>query len=128
MKHFFDDFGLEIDFSIPGGIHPSRRAYRSRCKNTQMNMVGDLQRFTQFQMATAMEKSAENPGGGNIGADIGTGMAMANMMNQTFQNSGGGGGKDDIIKMLKELGELKAAGVLTEEEFSEKKKQLLDRI
>ena len=129
VKHFFDDFGLEItDFSIQGITLPDELTDALR-KNTQMNMVGDLQRFTQFQMATAMEKSAENPGGGNIGADIGTGMAMANMMNQTFQNSGsGGGGKDDIIKMLKELGELKEAGVLTEEEFSEKKKQLLDRI
>lgn len=130
VKHFFDDFGLEItDFSIQGITLPDELTDALR-KNTQMNMVGDLQRFTQFQMATAMEKSAENPGGGNIGADIGTGMAMANMMNQTMQNtsSGGANQKEDIIQMLKDLGELKEAGVLTEEEFSEKKKQLLDRI
>ena len=36
--------------------------------------------------------------------------------------------KEDIIKLLKELGELKNAGILTEDEFAEKKKALLDRI
>lgn len=127
VTHFFDDFGITItDFSIQGITLPDELTDALN-KNTQMNMVGDLQRFTQFQMATSMEKSAENPGGGNVGADMGMGMAMANMMNQTVQQ-GSGAGKEDVIKLLKELGELKEAGVLTEEEFAEKKKQLLNRI
>jgi len=59
---------------------------------------------------------------------------MMNMMNQQNQpqnqgqNQQSGGeatSKDDIMKLLKELGELKAAGILTEEEFTEKKKELL---
>lgn len=36
--------------------------------------------------------------------------------------------KDEILKMLRELGELKAAGILTEEEFSAKKHELLSKI
>lgn len=36
--------------------------------------------------------------------------------------------KDEVLKLLKELGELKSAGILTEEEFSEKKKELLSKL
>lgn len=90
------------------------------------------------------EKAAENIGGGDGGAGgiLGTmvslGMVnplaqtMGNMMQnivpnasqqQTAQMS-----KDEVIKLLKDLGELKAAGILTEEEFAEKKKELLSKI
>lgn len=36
--------------------------------------------------------------------------------------------KDEVIKMLKELGELKEAGILTEEEFQQKKQELLAKL
>jgi len=35
---------------------------------------------------------------------------------------------DDIIKLLEQLGKLKASGILTEEEFNDKKKELLTKI
>ena len=36
--------------------------------------------------------------------------------------------RQDVMKMLKELGELKAMGVLTEEEFNAKKTELLAKL
>jgi hypothetical protein len=39
-----------------------------------------------------------------------------------------GESKDQIMGMLKQLGELKAAGVLTETEFETKKKELLAKL
>jgi len=90
------------------------------------------------------EAAASNIGGGNGGAGgilgtmIGLGMVnplaqtMGNMMqnvvpnvsqNQTTQMN-----KDEVIKLLKDLGELKISGVLTDEEFAEKKKELLSKI
>mgnify|MGYP003807686041 CR=1 FL=1 len=91
------------------------------------------------------EKAAENMGNG-IGGDSGIlgtivsmGMAqpLANTMasvvgnalnNQPTQSQKEPLDKESILKMLKELSELKAAGVLTEEEFAEKKKELLSKI
>jgi hypothetical protein len=35
---------------------------------------------------------------------------------------------DEIIELLKKLGELKASGILTDEEFDAKKKELLNKI
>ena len=36
-----------------------------------------------------------------------------------------GGGMDDTLAQLKDLGELKSQGVLTEEEFAEQKRRIL---
>ena len=68
--------------------------------------------------------------------DIGAGVAMGNlMMNQMAKmnagnqaSSGGAESKEDIMGLLKQLGELKEAGILTEEEFSAKKAELLARL
>lgn len=133
IKDYFAAFGIEItDFNIQSITLPDEVNEFLR-KNTQMNMVGDLQKFMLFQTATSLEKSAENGGDGiNTGVNMGAGMMMGNlMMNQMQQMNNQNqtpASKDDIMKMLKELGELKSAGVLTEEEFAEKKKELLGRI
>jgi len=92
------------------------------------------------------EKAAENIGGGIggeggiLGTVVGLGMAMpiantmGNLMSnatqniQQNQNNNTGVNKDEVLKLLKELGELKTAGVLTEEEFTEKKKELLSKL
>jgi len=90
------------------------------------------------------EKVAENMGGGLgeggnlIGTMIGMGMVnpIANQMGNIMQNNTQPSNpntapnetNDEIIKLLKQLGELKASGILTEEEFNEKKKELLAKI
>jgi hypothetical protein len=55
---------------------------------------------------------------------------MGNMMNTATQNiqQPATVNKDEIFKSLRELGDLKTAGILTEEEFAEKKKELLSKI
>lgn len=133
VKSFFNDLGIEItDFSIQSITLPDELQEFLR-KNTQMNMVGDLQKFMMFQSALALEKSAENPGGGNAGMNMGAGVAMGQiMMNQFSQpraeTPGSEPDKGEIVRLLKELGELKTAGVLTEEEFASKKAELLSRL
>lgn len=91
------------------------------------------------------EKVAENMGGGLgdggnlMGTMIGMQMAnpIANQMGAIMQSStqanantpaNSKDSNDEIIQTLKELGELKAAGILTEDEFAEKKKELLRKI
>lgn len=135
IESYFEAFGLQVtDFSIQSITLPDELQEYLR-KNTQMNMVGDLDKFLKFQTGTALEKSAENPGGGNAGMDMGAGIAMGKMMTDMMskdstpaQAAQPDETKEDIMKLLKDLGELKTAGVLTEEEFSAKKKELLDRL
>jgi membrane protease subunit (stomatin/prohibitin family) len=89
------------------------------------------------------EKAAENIGGGEgggtggiIGTMIGLGMVnpiaqqMGAMMskNTTGAKSSSGSSDGNTIELLKQLGELKDAGILTEVEFSDKKKELLNKL
>ncbi len=135
MTDYFAAFGLELtDFSIQSITLPDEVNEFLR-KNTQMNMVGDLQKFMQFQAATALEKSAQNPGGGSPGMDMGAGIAFGQMMmNQmnpatpAAQPAQSAESKEDIMKTLKDLAELKTSGIITEEEFDAKKKELLSRL
>ena len=46
----------------------------------------------------------------------------------SHENSSNRDDKDDVFRLLKNLGELKAQGIITESEFEEKKKELLSRI
>jgi membrane protease subunit (stomatin/prohibitin family) len=139
IHDYFTQFGLELtDFQIQSISLPPEVNEFLR-KNTQMKMVGDMNQFQQFQQAKALEDAAKS--GGNIsqpGMDMAS-MMMANMMMQNMQNqqqnqqSNGGGNnnamsRDDVMRTLKELGELKAAGVLTDEEFDTKKKELLSKL
>jgi len=38
---------------------------------------------------------------------------------------GGGGGQDDVLDQLRQLGELRTAGVLTDQEFADQKRRIL---
>lgn len=90
------------------------------------------------------EKVAENIGGG-LGGDggnlIGTMVSMglvnplsntmANMMNQNTSlahDNSIAHNNDEIIELLKKLGELKSSGIITQDEFDSKKKELLSKI
>ena len=90
------------------------------------------------------EKVAENMGGGLgdggnlIGTLIGMGMVnpIANQMGNIMQNNTQATNPninaqvsyDEIIKLLEQLGKLKSDGILTEDEFNDKKKELLTKI
>lgn len=89
------------------------------------------------------EKAAENIGGGEgggaagiLGTMIGLGMVnpiaqqMGDMMakNTTGAANTSGSSSGNTIELLKQLGELKDSGILTEEEFTQKKKELLDNL
>jgi membrane protease subunit (stomatin/prohibitin family) len=90
------------------------------------------------------ETAAENMGGGLggdggniIGTMVSMGMVnpianqMGNIMQNSLPNSQNNTINNDnnkVFEDLKKLGELKAMGVLTEEEFNEKKKELLNKI
>jgi membrane protease subunit (stomatin/prohibitin family) len=56
-------------------------------KRTSMGIVGNLNQYTQFQAATAMEKAADNDGMAGGGMGMGMGFAMANQMGQNVNST-----------------------------------------
>ena len=55
-------------------------------KRTSMGVVGDLNKYTQYQAAEAMREAANNPSGSNM-AGMGVGMGAAAMMGQMFSQN-----------------------------------------
>ena len=140
LQEELDPFGVElVKFQVTSASLP-KEVEEFYDKMTNMNMVDDMNKFQQFQTANAMEEAAKNPSGGaGEGVGMGMGFGMANMMvNQQQQQQSEGKDKnpptakaqtrEEILNTLKELGGLKEAGVLTQEEFDNKKKELLGRL
>jgi membrane protease subunit (stomatin/prohibitin family) len=70
------DVGLEIPKFVIENISVPPEVEQALDKRSQMGIVGDLDRYTQFQTANAIEDAANNPGGG-AGEGFGLGLGMA---------------------------------------------------
>ena len=102
-----------------------------------MGMVGgDMGKFMQYQTAQAIPKFAEGAaaGGGivgdamGLGAGVALGQVMAQQLNQGLRPAEAGVKPDEVMATLEKLGELKAKGILTEDEFAAKKAELLKKL
>lgn len=76
IQNDFDMFGLKVAALYVENISLPPEVEKALDKRTSMGIVGNLQAYTQYQAATAMEDAAKNPGG-TAGAGIGMGMGMA---------------------------------------------------
>jgi membrane protease subunit (stomatin/prohibitin family) len=106
-----------------------------------MGMVGgDMGKFMQYQTAQAIPKFAEGAGSGGggiagdamgLGAGVALGQVLAQQLGQGLQAgtaAAAGMKPDEVMATLEKLGELKARGILTEDEFSAKKAELLKKL
>ncbi|GAA3579442.1 SPFH domain-containing protein [Amycolatopsis ultiminotia] len=68
--------GVEITKFIIENISVPPEVEAAIDKRTQMGVVGNLDQYTQFQSANAIEAAAKNPGGAGEGLGVGLGMAL----------------------------------------------------
>lgn len=76
--------GIAIPTFIIENISLPPEVEQALDRRTQMGIVGDLGRYTQFQTATAIGDAARNPGGGGEGLGLGLGMALGQRMAAGF--------------------------------------------
>lgn len=88
----FAQYGLEVTQIVVENVSLPEEVERALDKRTSMGVVGNLNSYTQFQAAQALDAAARNPGGAAAqGMGIGAGFAMANQMAGAFNQQGGGG-------------------------------------
>lgn len=89
IKSRFAQYGLDLTTFLVENISLPPEVETMLDKRTSMGVVGDMNKFTQFQTATAIGDAAKNPGGGGMaeGMGIGAGLAMGSRM---MQSMGGG--------------------------------------
>lgn len=79
---FSESYGLEVTKLVVENISLPPAVEEALDKRTSMGVIGDLDRYTKFQAAEAMEAAATNPAGGGAseGMGLGMGFGMAQAM------------------------------------------------
>jgi membrane protease subunit (stomatin/prohibitin family) len=89
IKNDFATFGLQVVALTVENISLPPEVEAMLDKRTSMGILGNLDAFTKFQAANAIETAAANPNGGLAGAGMSAalGVAMAGQFNQSLQNA-----------------------------------------
>ena len=127
----FEDFkglGLKLHDMYVQSITVPEEVQKMIDTKSGMNAVGNLDQYMKLKIADALGNGS-NSGGGmsdglGVGAGLGMGMAMPNMIQNAIQPNT----NESITDKLKKLKELLDLGALTQDEFEDKKKELLKQI
>jgi membrane protease subunit (stomatin/prohibitin family) len=143
----FEKLGLKLEGMTVQNVSLPEELQKIMDQKIGMGMVGnDMGKFMQYQTAQAIPKFAEGGGGGSgIAGDamgLGAGVALGQVLAQNLAaglNAAPaaapgatapvtGMKPEDVMATLEKLGDLKAKGILTQEEFDAKKGELLKKL
>jgi membrane protease subunit (stomatin/prohibitin family) len=97
LKPGFTELGLTLDNFVVENLSLPDELQKILDQRIGMNMVGDMGRYTQYQVAQSIPVAAANEGGGTagvgagLGAGIAMGQAMMDALKQGSASSGSGG-------------------------------------
>jgi len=83
LKPSFAELGLSLENFVMENISLPDELQKMLDQRISMNMLGDMGKYTQFQVAQSLPIAAGNEGGGGvagIGVGLGAGLTMANSM------------------------------------------------
>ncbi len=94
LQPTFVDLGLALDTFVVENLSLPEELQKALDARIGMNMVGDLSRFTQYQVANSLPIAAANEGGAagagvGIGAGLAAGQVMAQQIVSSLQPQGG---------------------------------------
>lgn len=146
----FAALGLQLDGMTVQNLSLPEDLQKVLDQRIGMGMVGqDMGRFMQYQAAQAIPGMVGGAGtGGGIASDamgLGAGVAMGQVLAQNLQQGLQGPGgpaanaaaapaavaairPEAVMATLEKLGELRAKGILTQDEFDAKKAELLKKL
>jgi len=89
LKPSFTDYGLTLDSFVVENLSLPDELQKVLDQRISMNVLGDMGKFTQYQVAQAIPIAAGNEGGGavGVGAGLGAGVAMGQAMMEAVKQS-----------------------------------------
>ena len=129
----FARLGLTLErFSVESVTLPEA-IQKALDERISMGVVGDLNRYTQYQTASAIPLAAQNEGGlAGIGAGVGVGaaigQAMATNMNAAPAAAPQAAGNNDPQARLAQLKALLDQGLITAEDYEKAKAEVLKQL
>ncbi|WP_412478800.1 SPFH domain-containing protein [Azonexus sp. IMCC34839] len=136
----FAEFGLSLDSLVVQNISLPEELQKVLDQKISMNMIGDMQRYTQYQVANSIPDAAKNEGGmAGLGVGLGAGLGFGQMFGQNIANAmqpqqavqaaaAAPVSADDVVATLEKLHGLVEKGILSQEEFEAKKAELLKKL
>ena len=140
----FEKIGLKLEAMTVQNVSLPEELQKVLDQKIGMGMVGkDMGQFMQYQTAQAIPKMAEGTGGSGVAGDamgLGAGVALGQVLAQNLAAglhpaaapaataAAVGIKPEEVMATLEKLGDLKAKGILTEEEFAAKKAELLKKL
>jgi len=95
LKPGFTQLGLSLDSFVVENLSLPDELQQILDQRISMNMVGDMGRYTQFEVAQSIPTAAANEGGGaaGVGAGLGAGVAMGQAMMDALKKAGSTAGE-----------------------------------
>ena len=92
LKPAFTDYGLALDSFVVENLSLPDELQKILDQRISMNMLGDMGKYTQYQVAQSIPIAAGNEGGGGVGvgAGLGAGVAMGQAMAEAIKQSSSG--------------------------------------
>ena len=96
LKPAFTELGLVLDNFVVENLSLPDELQKILDQRIGMNMVGDMGRYTQYQVAQSIPVAAANEGGGGVGvgAGLGAGMAMGQAMMDAIKKGSASSGSE----------------------------------
>jgi membrane protease subunit (stomatin/prohibitin family) len=86
VKPSFAELGLSLESFVVENISLPDELQKMLDQRISMNMLGDMNKYTQFQVAQSLPIAAANEGGGGI-AGVGVGLGAGLTMAQSVMNA-----------------------------------------
>lgn len=83
-RSHFAEYGIDLLKVLIENIALPEAVEEALDKRSSMGVLGNMNQYTQYQAANAMEHAAQNEGMAGGGMGMGMGFAMANQMGQAF--------------------------------------------
>jgi len=94
LKPSFAELGLSLDGFVVENLSLPDELQKILDQRIGMGMVGDMGRYTQYQVAQSIPTAAANEGGGaGVGAGLGAGVAMGQAMMDALKKAGSTSGE-----------------------------------
>jgi membrane protease subunit (stomatin/prohibitin family) len=92
MVPAFAEYGLELDTFVVENLSLPEELQKVLDQRISMNLVGDMGRYTQYQVAQSIPIAAGNEGGGGVGvgAGLGAGVAIGQAMMEAVKKGTAG--------------------------------------
>ncbi|WP_374266022.1 SPFH domain-containing protein [Zoogloea sp.] len=135
MTPTFERYGLALDNFAVENISLPEELQKAIDTRISMGMVGDLGKFTQYQVANAVPLAAQNEGGlAGVGAGLAAGVGMGQVMMDALRGSQAQApapaapAADDPEARLAKLKSLLDKGLVTQADYDTAKAEILKKL